>query len=99
MLLTLPATLRYGFLGSAYATALSYIFLTLAHSMLLASKIGRHNTPLSLTRTALTVSSVLPAAFFTYFLQDLPAVRFLLLLVPLFLLLDLALRSKVLFEG
>ena len=99
VLVTLPATLRFGFLGSALATALSYILLTVAHSLLLARKIGRQNTPLSLVRTTLSVSLILPAAFFAYYLQHLPAVRFLLLLVPLLLLLELALRSKVLFEN
>lgn len=99
VLLTLPATMRYGFLGSAFTTAISYILLTVAHSLLLACKIGRQNTPLSLLRTALTASLLLPAAFFTYYLQYLPAVRFLLLLVPVLLLFDLALRSRILFEG
>ncbi len=98
VLITVPATVYYGFVGSAVATALSYIILTLAHAHLLTRTAGRDLLPLPLVSTFLTLSSLIPTTAIAYYLKDYPLLRFLLLLIPLLLLLDLALRSRTLLE-
>jgi O-antigen/teichoic acid export membrane protein len=98
ILLTLPAVQKFGFLGASFATAISYIVLTLVHSRLLVKVAGKDTLPLSPTSTTLLALSLLPTAFVTLILREHLFLRLLLLAVPLLLLLDLALRSRSLLE-
>ena len=95
---TIPAVRRFGFLGASVTTAFSYILLTLAHSRLLIQTAGREALPLSPLPTAFLTLSLLPTAFAVFVLREHLTLRLLLLLVPLLLLLDLALRSRSFFE-
>lgn len=98
ILITLPAVQKFGFLGASFATAISYIVLTLVHSRLLVKVAGKDTLPLSPTSTTLLALSLLPTAFVTLILREHLFLRLLLLAVPLLLLLDLALRSRSLLE-
>ncbi len=98
ILVTFPAVLKFGFVGGSVATAISYIFLTLLHSLLLVRTSGKETLPLiPMPTILLTLSLVLCGALVLY-LKDLLWLRLFLLLIPILLLFDLALRSRSLFQ-
>ena len=96
--LTLPMVLKFGFIGASIATALSYIFLTALHSLLLLRTSGRNILPLAPRPTILLTLALGISAILTLYLKAYLPLRLLLLFVPLLLLLDLALRSRSLFH-
>ena len=96
--ITLPAVEKFGFVGAAVTTALSYIFLTLAHCRLLVKTAGKDTLPLAPLSTTAHTLLLLPTALAVIALREHLALRLLLLTVPLLLLFDLALRSRTHFS-
>lgn len=98
VVLTFPMVLKFGFVGASFATALSYIFLTLLHSLLLIRTSGKDTLPLAPLSTILLSLTLVLSTILTLYLKPYLPLRLLLLCVPLLLLFDLALRSRSLFR-